>query len=368
MDVRLRRHAGFRGLGVTIVVDLPIAEFVLARTAEGANLKSALMEHAALVSGARVERTHWRSILVQPVDGGATLAFTSMNGPDSSSVGKLYCDNKMLARDRLMAAGLVKVESGVFPSDDIEQAWKFARQFDSPAVLKPLAMARGKGISTGVTTRGEFEVAFGKVVKARRRGNRFVLVERQFSGDDFRFFVVRDEVVAVTQRRRASVTGHDGYSVGQLIDEKNQVRLENPYLRDCLIPSDLAVLDVLARDGRDLQYVPATGEHVTLRSASNLSAGGDSIDMTDSAHAGFDDIAVRAVAAIPGMAYAGVDIIAPDITVAPDESNHVVGEVEFSPAPLSHFPVIGEPRDMAGAIFAHYTAGRKRRWWRPLAR
>jgi D-alanine-D-alanine ligase-like ATP-grasp enzyme len=108
------------------------------------------------------------------------------------------------------------------------------------------------------------------------------------------------------------------------------------------------------RQGKSLEYVPSDGEVVVLRDESNLSAGGDSIDFTESAAIGFNDIAKKAIKAIPGLKYAGVDIITKDILQDPTDDNYVVTEVEFSPAPLSMFPLYGEPRDMAGSILDYY--------------
>jgi D-alanine-D-alanine ligase-like ATP-grasp enzyme len=103
-----------------------------------------------------------------------------------------------------------------------------------------------------------------------------------------------------------------------------------------------------------MSHVPAPGEIVILRSVCNLSAGGDSIDVTDEAHPGFIDIAIRGVRAIPGVEYAGVDLITPDITAPPTATNHIVSEVEHSPATMAHFPLIGTPRDMAGTVLQYY--------------
>ena len=52
--------------------------------------------------------------------------------------------------------------------------------------------------------------------------------------------------------------------------------------------------------------------------------------------------------------YAGVDLLTPDITAPPTATNYIVGEVEYSPAMMAHFPLIGTPRDMAGAVLQYY--------------
>ena len=184
----------------------------------------------------------------------------------------------------------------------------------------------------------------------RRPRNGRVLVERQVTGEDFRFYVIGDRVIGVTHRKRANVQGDGTSTIGALIDAKNAERAKNPYLGDYLLPTDLEKLDRIAT----LDAVPNEGDDVILRSQSNLSAGGDSIDVTDDVHPDFADLAVRAVAATPGMEYAGVDIITPSISEKPSEANHVISEVEYSPAPITHFPSYGTFRDMAGELMDFY--------------
>ena len=74
------------------------------------------------------------------------------------------------------------------------------------------------------------------------------------------------------------------------------------------------------------------------------------LDVTEVAHPGYAEVAVAAVAAIPGLRYGAVDLIATSVTEAPAQGNHVVAEVEFAPGPHTHVPTVGEPRDVAGAI------------------
>jgi D-alanine-D-alanine ligase-like ATP-grasp enzyme len=158
----------------------------------------------------------------------------------------------------------------------------------------------------------------------------------------------------VTQRKPASVVGDGHATVGELIERKNVIRADNLYLCDFPIPTTPEPLDLLTSAGLTLSHVPASSETIVLRSAPNLWAGGDSIDVTEEVHPGFIDIVIRAVRAIPGVEYAGVDLITPDITAPPTATNHIVSEVEHSPATMAHFPLIGTPRDMAGAVLQYY--------------
>jgi len=335
--------------------DATLDGYVLDVTSAGVDIKSAIMAYAALRRGFDVLRTGKRTIVVD-AGGAGRLAFHGINGPRSSVAGKAHCDDKVATRAFLDAAGLTTVASRTFARRGLDQAWAFAERVGGRVVVKPIARSRGRGITTDVRDRGALEAAFDHAFAATKRAgpSQRVLVERHVDGDDVRFFVVGTQMVSATYRRRPQVIGDGSSSVEALIGARNERRALNPYLRASPIPLDIALLDALRRSGRDLRSVPRPGEVVVLRGTSNLSGGGDSIDLGERVHPGFVEIAVRAVAAVPGVAYGGVDVIAPDVSVAPTPDNHVVGEVEFSPGPVSQFPVEGPARDMSGAVLAFY--------------
>lgn len=333
---------------------LPSAgDFVLDRKSKRIGIKSALMEYAALQRGLSVTR-HNRLVIVAEADG-MQLGFSQMNGMLSSQVGRFFCDRKEQGRERIAAAGLVTTPSQTFKQAERAKAWAYAQTLEGESVIKPTTMARGKGITTKISTEEQFNAAWERAFKAYRSPDRAnVLVEKQIPGEDYRFYVVGRGTVICTQRKRANVTGDGDSTLLELIEAKNKVRSENPYLRDYLLPSSLSELDRLPLHGWTLEHIPVAGEEVELRGASNLSAGGDSIDCTDAMHPAYRKIVTRAVKAIPGMEYAGVDVITPDIAAPPTPENHVVSEVEYSPAPITHFPSQGPFRDMTGALLDFY--------------
>lgn len=331
------------------------ADFVRQKKKYGIGPKSALMEYAAIKRKLKIERLSRRIITIESKTG-ELFGFVHMNGNNSSRVGNMFCDRKHDARLLLQKQGVSVVESSVFKYDDFEKARKFAKKLGFPVVVKPTVLSRGRGITTNIQSDEELEKAWKKGFLAyrNRRKTRRLIIERHVNGDDYRFFVVGDEVISVTQRKRANVIGDGKSTILELIKAKNKKRSKNPYLSNYLIPEESNKLDLLTKEKISLNSIPKRGQEVTLRSQSNLSAGGDSIDFTDIVHPGFLDIAIKAVHAIPGIEYAGVDFIAQDITVKPSDSNYVVGEVEYSPAPLAHFPLKGQRRDMAGAILEFY--------------
>jgi len=312
------------------------------------------MEFAALERGLVVERLTSRLILIKAA--GRELGFAAMNGPSCTPFGRASCNDKEIARQLISSHGLPVAESRSFKSKDVEPAWEYASSLAGPVVVKPLSSSRSRGLTTDITSRDALADALAAARRAHRAGTRNprVLVERQVRGLDYRLFVAGGSVVYATLRRRARVQGDGRQSIGELIHRKNRRRKKNPYLGQLLISTDLDELDLLRPQGLSLSDIPDEGEYVTLCSVPNLYRGGDSVDVTDKIHHSYKELAVCAVEAIPGMKYAGVDLIAENIRTEASPSNVIVSEVEYSPAPMSYFPWHGQPRDMGGPILDSY--------------
>ena len=84
-----------------------------------------------------------------------------------------------------------------------------------------------------------------------------------------------------------------------------------------------------------MNSIPAKDQLVQLRANSNISTGGDSIDMTDEMHASYKEIAVGISKAM-GAAVCGVDLIIPDLKQPAEPSLHSWGVIEanFNPCLL----------------------------------
>lgn len=329
--------------------------FVRSNVPRRCTLKSGMIEYSARARALEVERLGKARLIVQSP--GGPLLFYNMNGPDSSWLGRSICDNKNHFRSIARMAGVPVVRSSLFFGSEAEKGLEYATQLGWPVVVKPVSLSRGRGVTAGISSEAEFRRAWRHAGEAYRRGaarNRKILVEEHIHGEDFRVFIADGKVVSVTHRARAHVVGDGRSTLIELVKLKNKERADNVYLSGYPLPEDAEVIDTPLVRQRGLHYRPAAGERVDLRTVSNLSAGGDSVDLTGEASPDFLDHAVRAVAAIPGLPYAGVDIITPDIRRLADGAKFVVGEVEFSPAPITHFPWRGPKRDMGGAILGHY--------------
>ncbi|SFC57107.1 D-alanine-D-alanine ligase [Alkalibacterium subtropicum] len=315
-------------------------------------LKSALLEEAAIKRGYKVERLGFDTMILTLE--GKDLLFRDMNGPLSSAAMMRIVDDKYRARSLIKRQNITVPESTYLRIHERDKIKAFADQIGYPVVLKPNDLSRGEGVHTNINDERALMEHLDKI--AELIGNEYerILIEKQFNGDDYRFFVVDGTVFAASKRARANVTGDGEHTVLELIEEKNRLRAKDRDLKHFLIPTEKNKLGRLYREGRTLETVPDKGETVVIRDESNIASGGDGIDFTDTAHEAFKGIAIRAIQAIPGFHYGGVDIITNDITKEPAKDEYVVTEVEFSPGPMSMSHWEGKQRDMPNPILDFY--------------
>lgn len=315
-------------------------------------LKSQLLEEAARKRGFNVKRLSFDTTMV--TINGKDLLFKDMNGPFSSAALNTVVDDKNITRSYVKAAGVNVPDSTFLRIFEKEKILAFANKIGYPVVIKPNNLARGQGVFINIDSDEELQEHLEHIAEIAGSKEEQILVEKQFIGDDFRFFVVDQEVLAVTKRARANVTGDGEKTVLELIEQKNRKRLKDRDLKNFLIPTEKAKLSRLYREGRSLDTIPDKDEKVIVRDESNVASGGEGIDYTDNVHPEFKEIVLKSVQSIPGLHYAGIDVIANSIEIKPDEKNYVVTEVEFSPGPISMFPWEGKPRDMANPILDFY--------------
>ncbi|WP_216829901.1 acylphosphatase [Alkalihalobacterium elongatum] len=232
-----------------------------------------------------------------------------------------------------------------------EEIINFAATIGYPLVVKPTDGSFGRGVVTNIENAEALEHA---LVYVRSELNfPDVIIEEHISGDDYRLYVVDDQVVGAIRRIPANVVGDGTQTIQQLIDRKNEERMKNPRLFSCLIEIDQEVREMLEKSEKSLNSVPADGETVYLREKSNISLGGDSADALDELTPEIKNTVVNAVKAVPGLTHGGIDII---IDESQPENNQAV-ILELNPtAQLGSllYPMEGKGRDIPGAIIDYY--------------
>ncbi|MDQ0221861.1 bifunctional glutamate--cysteine ligase GshA/glutathione synthetase GshB [Streptococcus moroccensis] len=263
-----------------------------------------------------------------------------------SYISPLIMENKVVTKKVLAQAGFQVPESiQVTSLEEAEQV--FSLVCSKPIVIKPKSTNFGLGISIfekGITDKGDFL----KAVELALLEDKEVMVEDFIVGTEYRFFVLGDETKAVLLRVPANVIGDGVSTVKELVAVKNTNILRGDGKSTPLKKIELGELEQLQlkAQGYTVDSVISEGETVYLRANSNISTGGDSIDMTDEVHPSYKTIAV-AIAKVMQAKVCGVDLIIPDITLPADSSPTSYGIIEanFNPMMMMHiFPAKGTSR------------------------
>jgi D-alanine-D-alanine ligase-like ATP-grasp enzyme len=210
----------------------------------------------------------------------------------------------------------------------IDDAYAYAERIGLPIIVKPNSGSQGVGVAL-VHTKREFYRAMRLIFK----GDRIALVQRYVQGKDYRLVVLDDRVISAYERIPLNITGTGRSTVLQLlIAKQQQFRKEG---RDTQINSnDVRIANKLAHQGLSLNSVPKKGVQLFLLDNANLSTGGDSVDVTDSVHSAFREIAVKLTKDMR-LRLCGVDLLVNgDITKEPKD--YCILEINAAPG-LDHY-------------------------------
>ncbi|NDL57420.1 acylphosphatase [Phytoactinopolyspora mesophila] len=312
--------------------------------------KGHLLEREALRYGLNSVRFPNGTFLVSDADG-RQLNFKWGRSPIASGVSLSICSYKEATR-RLLAQVDVPVPRGrVFGADQLDKALDYADRIGYPVVCKPVAGLRGIGVVTNVRSREELVVALDLYAKSQLGSDDFV-IEQHVTGSDYRIVVIGGEVVAAVVREPASVIGDGVHTIVDLIEYKNRIRALNPHLRSRRIQFSDAMRYQLAQAGLTFASVPEPGQVVTLANSANLSTGGDSFEVAHELHPSIRETAVRAVEAIPGLGFCGLDMLIDDHRKPINEQSATVIELNAHAAIGSaQYPMWGTPTPVAKLFF-----------------
>ncbi|MGD9628499.1 MAG: cyanophycin synthetase [Pyrinomonadaceae bacterium] len=214
-----------------------------------------------------------------------------------------------------------------------------------PAVIKPLDGNHGKGATVGIRSIEEARPAWEKA----KEYSRWVIVEQQLVGDDFRALVVNNNLIAVAKRVPAHVIGDGSQTIQQLIDETNADPRRGYGHENVLtqIDVDNQTLRCIRKAGYELESVLPKGEILFLKTTANISTGGTAIDVTDEVHPENVFLFER-IARIIGLDVAGIDVIAENVSEPLRQSGGGIIEVNAAPGFRMHLsPSEGIGRNVA---------------------
>lgn len=228
----------------------------------------------------------------------------------------------------------------------------YERYMDEKIVIKPKSTNFGLGISV-------FQKEFSKedyeeAIRIAFKEDEFVLVEEFIKGTEYRFYVMDGKVEGITLRVPANIEGDGIHTIEELVEIKNKDPLRGTNYRRPLQLIKLGEIEklMLKAQGYNIKTILEKGKIAYLRENSNVSTGGDSIDMTDDMDISYKNIAEEAVKSL-GAFISGIDIMIPDNhkNTTKDSNDYGIIEANFNPAIHMHmYPYKGKSRPIASKI------------------
>ena len=208
---------------------------------------------------------------------------------------------------------------------------------DKQIVVKPKSTNFGLGIS--IFQEPASLDNYQKALEIAFAEDTAVLVEEFIPGTEYRFFILDGRCEAVLLRVAANVVGDGKHTIRELVAQKNDNPLRG---RDHRSPLEIIALGdieqlMLTQQGYTPDDILPEGKKVNLRRNSNISTGGDSIDVTETMDSSYQELAA-AMATSMGAWACGVDLIIPDETQpASKENPHCTCiELNFNPSMYMH--------------------------------
>lgn len=305
---------------------------------EQLEMSTQLLLFDALKKGIKVE-------LLDPQDQFLKLTFNqhveyvkngNMTSKDSY-IAPLIMENKTVTKKILDSAGF-RVPAGEEYTTLAKGQAAFWRYEQKQIVVKPKSTNYGLGIS--VFKQAPSKKDYERALEIAFKEDTAVLVEEYIPGTEYRFFVLDGKVPAILLRTPANVVGDGQKTIKELVDKKNEdpLRGEEKH-RSPLERIELGEIEqlMLKGQGYTTESIPKADTIVYLRENSNISTGGDSIDVTDDIGESYKQAAIE-MSKIIGAKVSGIDLIIPDPTI-PSTKEHLgytVLEANFNPAMHMH--------------------------------
>lgn len=289
-------------------------------------------------------------ILLQDQNGTTQLVKQATKTSLDNYVSVLAMENKVVTKTLLEKENISTPKGITLNSKDTIDYNLLKDMISERVVIKPNSTNFGIGI-----TILNFLYTLEQLEKAVQFAFQFddnILIEEFIPGLEYRFLVINNQVSAVLHRKAAHVIGNGKDTIHQLINTKNSNPIRgNGYITPLeKIVIDDQLISFIYDQGFTLKSVLKKEELVYLRKTSNISTGGDSIDVTESVDESYKNIALKAAKAL-GVNITGVDMMISNLNETANPSNHSIIELNFNPAIHIHaYPYVGEKRDIGTII------------------
>jgi D-alanine-D-alanine ligase-like ATP-grasp enzyme len=302
------------------------------------------LEHLELSTRLLIEAALKRDLLVELLDAKNNFIRLSGNGnvqlvkqatktAIDSYMTYLVLENKEVCK-RILFEGGAPVPGGIQVTSPGEAGERWS-ECNKSIVVKPTTTNFGIGINflRAPFTKQQLEEAVASALSH----DDTCLIEEFISGEEYRFLVIDYVVCAVGQRIPANIIGDGESSIDQLVFKKNSDPRRGTGHKKPLELIQIGEVEQreLSKQGLALTSIVPRGRQIFLRQNSNISTGGDSVDVTDRVHSSYKRVAEHAARTV-GSRLTGVDMIAQSITEPALSGNHGIIEMNFNPVLFMH--------------------------------
>ncbi|MBP6926181.1 MAG: hypothetical protein KBB70_00600 [Candidatus Pacebacteria bacterium] len=261
-----------------------------------------------------------------------------------------WIDNKATMRKKFAKAGIPVARGGkVFSFGAAKRIFNEIQAGDATqsVIIKPHQGSRSRHTTVHIRDEAALKIAFRKA----KMLSPFVLIEEELVGMVHRVTLIGGKVIGILRREPPSVFGDDTHTIAELIvtENKNPLR-SGPTFHGLVVNEETH--SELARQNVTLESVPTNGQIIFLHQKASRGIGGGATDLTDVAHV--DNIALfEYIAKYLDDSIVGIDFIIADMKKSWKETAKC-GVIECNSLPfidLHLYPLVGTPRDTAGALW-----------------
>ncbi len=254
-------------------------------------------------------------------------------------------DDKRACKELFRILGFPTPAGITLGPDDEEKAVAWFNTIGKPVCLKANGLGQGTDVYPALDDISAVRDAFRRVFSRNRDG----LIEEHCPGQAVRFLYLRPKVIAVRMDLPANVIGDGVSDIAMLIEAKNAEKTRRTGHKPILVDDD--VTTHLRRLGLSLHDVLETGRRIFLRSVSNGSKGGDSMECRRLVHPSYIQAIEQLCGLIHDLRITAVDTKLLDPVQPANVGNYHILEVNNRPGLVPfHFPWEGEAQDVAMPI------------------
>lgn len=282
-------------------------------------------------------------------DGEVEYTFAVARGSIVTSSAIATCMDKGLTYKALKKYDVPTPEGRVFhENNSVEEIITYGEKLGYPLVVKATDLGGGRGVYANLRNIEELTDAVNAVRNELDKGD--IIVERFFTGIDYRFYVVGNKVSGAIKFYPSNVIGDGSHTISQLIDIRNRMLKENKVYKTRLIKKDQDTIDYLKENGWSMDSVPKDNERVILRRQGTYVYYRIPVDVTDQINDELKINAINAIKSIDGLHHGSVDMI-----VNEETGEGVVNEVNSRGEISMHiYPIEGKARDIPKDIIDYY--------------